>query len=74
MIEYDAMPGLSTMHFIAWLAAGAQRVAEPDKKEATRAEWHLVSDLPKLIMDGEISDGPSLTALVCFLTLRRAAT
>lgn len=63
LIEYDAIPGISTMHFTAWLATGAREVGLPEATEGTRPEWHNVAEIPKLITDGMVHDGPSLAAL-----------
>jgi hypothetical protein len=69
MVDYDAIPGLSTMHFTAWIAIGASKIADPEQGETTVAEWRPVAEVTKLIADGGIQDGPSLTALTSFLSL-----
>lgn len=67
MIEYDAIPGLSTMHFTSWLADGAKKVAEPNDLETERTQWHSVSSLRDLLQQGAVTDGPSLLAISYYL-------
>ena len=50
------------------MATGLQHIGAPsDPSEATRVEWLPLSDIPKLAADGQITDGPSLTALSYYL-------
>ena len=68
MTEYNAISGIGNMRFTAFLATNVIRIGEPaDKTEATRVEWHPLADVPKLAADGQITDGPSLTALSYYL-------
>jgi 8-oxo-dGTP pyrophosphatase MutT (NUDIX family) len=68
MIGYNAISGIGDMCFTAFLATDLTRIGEPaDKTEASRVEWHPLADVPKLAADGQITDGPSLTALSYYL-------
>ena len=68
LAEYDAIPGISSMHFTAWIAEGARHQQGGDGIEANQVEWHTVSSLPSLITSGEVVDGPSLTALAIYIS------
>ncbi len=68
LTEYDALAGISTMHFRCFHITGCQRVGEPtDPSESSRVEWLPESEVVKLMTSGEILDGPSLTALSFYL-------
>jgi ADP-ribose pyrophosphatase YjhB (NUDIX family) len=72
MTAYDAIAGISTMRFTSFVATDAVRIGEPrDLVEASRVEWIPLSDVPKLADSGQISDGPSLTALSYYLAVHR---
>lgn len=72
MIGYNALSGISDMRFSAYLATGADRISEPeDAAESSRVEWVPVADLPKLAAEGQVQDGPSLTALSYYLAFAR---
>jgi 8-oxo-dGTP pyrophosphatase MutT (NUDIX family) len=72
MTGYNAISGIGDMRFTAFVASDVTRVGEPaDKTEATRVQWHHLADVPKLAADGQISDGPSLTALAYYLGMHR---
>lgn len=74
LTTYNALSGISTMRFASFLVTGAVRVGDPvDTEESTRVEWVPLADVPKLARDGEISDGPSLTALSYYLGMYRQA-
>jgi 8-oxo-dGTP pyrophosphatase MutT (NUDIX family) len=67
LIEYDAIPGLSTMHFTTWLVVGGRKIRPAEGLEASRVEWHQLTDIATQLSAGNVSDGPSLTALSYFL-------
>jgi 8-oxo-dGTP pyrophosphatase MutT (NUDIX family) len=69
-IEYDAIPGLSSMHFAAWMATAGERVQEPDKREVTDVEWIPIHDIGSLTTNGLITDGPSVIAVSLLLALQ----
>ena len=69
LMEYDAIPGISSIHFKSWLARGAHAIAVPDSIETNQVEWHPVAEVIPLIVSGGVSDGPSLTALSYFLAV-----
>lgn len=71
ILEYDAIPGLSTMHFTCWVAYDANRSTEPDGLETAVAEWHSLHDIENLLDSGAVQDGPSLTALSFYLSRTR---
>jgi 8-oxo-dGTP pyrophosphatase MutT (NUDIX family) len=67
MARYDAIPGISTMHFDSWLAVGARLVGIPTDQEASRVEWHRLDRVRHLLKDGKLNDGPTVTALSYYL-------
>jgi 8-oxo-dGTP pyrophosphatase MutT (NUDIX family) len=68
MISYNALSGISTMRFTAYLAIGSSRAGRPaDRTETSRVEWHPLAEIPTLGRAGELQDGPSLTALSYYL-------
>lgn len=46
----------------------ARREGEPDRVETDRVEWVPLDRVRRLIADGAVSDGFSLTALLWYLT------
>jgi 8-oxo-dGTP pyrophosphatase MutT (NUDIX family) len=75
MVSYNAISGISTMRFTAYSATAARPAARPaDKTEASRIQWHSLSNIPNLAGRGELQDGPSLTALLVYLGLRSQLT
>ncbi|MFC1434916.1 NUDIX hydrolase [Streptacidiphilus sp. N1-3] len=74
LMEYDALAGLSNMHFHCFHITDCTYTGAPtDASESTRIEWVSEDDVVKLAMDGEIADGPSLTALSYYLGPYRLA-
>jgi len=60
--------GLCDQAFHAFLAEGATEVGEPaDRHEAERVEWVSREQVEKLIADGQVLDGFSLTSLLLAL-------
>jgi 8-oxo-dGTP pyrophosphatase MutT (NUDIX family) len=75
MVEYKPIAGISTMHYTTFLATDVNHLGEPtDDSESTRVEWIPLTEVPRLALAGEITDGPSLTALSYYLGVYRAAT
>ncbi|MEZ0093201.1 NUDIX hydrolase [Streptacidiphilus sp. EB129] len=74
MVEYDALAGISTMHFRSFHVTGCEYVGKPeDSSESSRIEWIPEAEVVKLITHGEVPDGPSLTALCYYLGPYRLA-
>jgi 8-oxo-dGTP pyrophosphatase MutT (NUDIX family) len=72
LISYNALSGISDMRFTAYLAHGATHISEPaDPSESSRVDWLPLADIPRLISETLISDGPTLTALAYYLATRR---
>lgn len=69
LTAYHPMSGITAQRFQLFLASGAERVGEPEAEEANRVEWIPLAKVRKLLADGDILDGPSLTALAYFLTV-----
>jgi 8-oxo-dGTP pyrophosphatase MutT (NUDIX family) len=67
MVSYNALSGISTMRFTAYLAVGGLDSGSPEADEASRVEWFPVSELPDLLASSKIQDGPSVTAISFFL-------
>ena len=73
LIGYNALSGISTMRFTAFHATECTYIGPPtDASESTRVEWHTADEVIKLITNGQIPDGPSLTALSYYLATRSA--
>jgi 8-oxo-dGTP pyrophosphatase MutT (NUDIX family) len=69
LVTYQPMNGLADKRFHLFAAAGATHVGEPsDANEAARVEWVPVDELRRLVRDGEVRDGLSLTALLYVLS------
>ncbi|MEU6232641.1 NUDIX hydrolase [Kitasatospora sp. NPDC047058] len=74
LTEYDALAGISTMHFTAFHITGCTRIGEPtDVSEATRVEWMSEAEVVKLLTSGGVPDGPSHAALSFYLGPYRIA-
>ncbi|MFE5331755.1 NUDIX hydrolase [Embleya sp. NPDC056575] len=72
MTSYNAISGISTMRFTAFHATGSSCIGQPtDIGEASRVEWVPQDDVVKLIANGSVPDGPSLTALTYYLGIHR---
>ena len=61
---YHPSNGLSDQTFHVFLADDATQEGDPDENEAERVEWVSVERLRRLIREGEIQDGLSLTSLL----------
>lgn len=71
MTNYYALSGISTMRFTAFHATGGRQAGAPtDPSESSRLEWFGQAEVRKLILDGQVPDGPSLTALSFYLATR----
>ncbi|CRK61393.1 hypothetical protein [Alloactinosynnema sp. L-07] len=70
LVVYSPMTGISDQLYRTFLATKVHLEADHDDAEASRVEWVPVADLPALIAGGQVTDGPSLTALASYLTLR----
>jgi 8-oxo-dGTP pyrophosphatase MutT (NUDIX family) len=72
LTAYNAISGISDMRFTAFAASGAELIGPPrDHGESSQVEWVPLASVPKLAAEGEIQDGPSLTALTYFLAVNR---
>ena len=72
MTSYNALSGLSTMHFTSFYITGCTYIGAPtDPSEASKVEWISADSIPKLAAEGQITDGPSLTALSYYLGIYR---
>ena len=63
--------GLIDQAFLYFTADGAEHVGEPDADETERVEWFAPEDVRRLLADGEIKDGLSVTALGLAFALGR---
>jgi hypothetical protein len=60
LVSYNALSGISDMRFTAYLARSATYIGEPaDPSESSRVEWLPLDEVPRVMRDGMISDGPS---------------
>lgn len=72
VLSYHPSNGISDQTFHLFRASGAERVGEPtDPAESERIEWLPRAEVLRLVADGEVTDGLSLTALLAVLSLRR---
>jgi 8-oxo-dGTP pyrophosphatase MutT (NUDIX family) len=68
LVGYDALAGISTMHFELFHATDCDLIGPPkDRSEAERIEWLPEQEVIRLISDGLVADGPSLTAISFYL-------
>ncbi|PPK64690.1 NUDIX hydrolase [Actinokineospora auranticolor] len=70
LVAYQPMNGISTARFHLFTATGAVLDGAPDPTEAHRVEWVPLADFPALVARGELTDGPTLTALGTYLATR----
>lgn len=74
LVSYNALSGISDMRFTAYVATTAECVGDrQDTAEASRVAWVPLDSVPRLLRDGLVSDGPSLTALAYYLAVVRPA-
>jgi 8-oxo-dGTP pyrophosphatase MutT (NUDIX family) len=75
LCSFASLPGISDGRFHLFVGDGASHVGPPlDPTEADRIAWVPLADVPALIERGELSDGPTLTALaVAALTRNQTA-
>lgn len=65
LTTYRYAHGVSDGTFALFYASGAEHVGEPtDVAESERIEWVEVARLRRLVTDGSVTDGLSLTALL----------
>jgi len=65
LFRFQPTNGLSDQVFHIFVADGATREGEPsDPGEAERVEWVTVPELRRLVHDGQVLDGLSLTAVL----------
>lgn len=69
LCTYQPTNGLSDQRFHLFLASGATHEGPPsDPDESTRLEWASPERVRELVLDGQIVDGLSLTALLYSLS------
>jgi len=65
LVRYQPTNGVSDQSFHIFTADGATHRGDPtDHGEAERVEWVSVSDVRRLVQDGEMLDGLSLTSIL----------
>ncbi len=65
LFRFQPTNGLSDQVFHIFIADGATYVGEPsDPGESERVEWVAVADLRRLVQEGQMLDGLSLTAVL----------
>lgn len=68
LTKYSPSNGATDQVFNLFVADGATYVGEPqDPFESERIEWVAVDEVRKLVTNGQVQDGLSLTALLWFL-------
>ncbi|GAA1189081.1 8-oxo-dGTP pyrophosphatase MutT (NUDIX family) [Kitasatospora gansuensis] len=73
LVEYDALAGISTMHFRSFHATGCAQVGVPVDSSEGKVEWLPEVEVVKLLTSGNVADGPSLAALSYYLGPHRLA-
>ncbi|MDQ3275022.1 MAG: NUDIX hydrolase [Actinomycetota bacterium] len=68
LTTYHPMSGISSQRYRVFVGSGVERIGEPEATETSRIEWTPLASLPRLMAAGQVSDGPSLTALAFYLT------
>jgi 8-oxo-dGTP pyrophosphatase MutT (NUDIX family) len=72
MTAYNALSGISTMRFTSYHVTDCTHIGAPtDISESSKVEWVPIRDIPDLASKGQVSDGPSLTALAYYLGIYR---
>jgi 8-oxo-dGTP pyrophosphatase MutT (NUDIX family) len=72
LLTYQPTNGLSDQRFHLYLASGATPVGPPsDPAESERIEWVPLARVRRLVEDGEMCDGLSLTAILYALAFGR---
>ena len=67
---YHPSNGLSDQRFELFAAAGASRVGVPsDPAESSRVEWVPAAQVRRLVREGAVQDGLSLTALLWWMAV-----
>ena len=70
LIVFHPSNGLSDQTFHIFTVAGASHVGDPtDPSEASEIAWRTALDVRRLMAEGQITDGLSLTALSVSFTL-----
>jgi 8-oxo-dGTP pyrophosphatase MutT (NUDIX family) len=65
LVRYQPTNGLSDQVFHIFVADGATHIGDPeDAGESERVEWKTVPELRRLVQDGQMLDGLSLTAVL----------
>lgn len=65
LVTYHPMSGISDQCNHLFVAEGASYVSAPsDASEAERVEWVSTPDLRRIVRDGRMPHGPSLTAVL----------
>ena len=64
-MRYQPTNGLSDQVFHIFVADGATHVGDPsDAGESERVEWIEIAELRRLVQDGQMLDGLSLTSVL----------
>jgi 8-oxo-dGTP pyrophosphatase MutT (NUDIX family) len=71
LTTYAPLSGISSQIYRVYFATGVKLVGEPEPAEVERVEWIPLSDVPKLMADGQVPDGPSVTALGYYCATRQ---
>jgi 8-oxo-dGTP pyrophosphatase MutT (NUDIX family) len=65
LVRYQPTNGVSDQSFHIFIADGATHMGDPtDHGEAERVEWVSVAELRRLVQDGQMLDGLSLTSIL----------
>jgi 8-oxo-dGTP pyrophosphatase MutT (NUDIX family) len=74
LVTYQYAHGVSDGRFALFLAHGATHVGDPtDTAESERIEWVPVEEVRRLVREGAVPDGLSLTALLWVLAFDQLA-
>lgn len=70
LTTYHPLSGISTQRYRLFIATGVQQVGTPEAAEVSRVEWIPLTKVRNMLANGEVPDGPSLTALALVLATR----
>ncbi|WP_194927338.1 hypothetical protein [Catenulispora pinisilvae] len=67
LTTYHPLSGISTMTYTVFHATDLSHIGEADADEADRAAWFTRAEARDLMVERQVTDGPSLTALGFYL-------
>ncbi len=69
LVTFEPMIGMASTPHHVFLSRGAERIGDPTEKTGMRMEWVPLSQVPKLIAQGLVSNSGTLVALLNVLAI-----